>query len=234
FRENLKKSLRVAGEKKQQYVSYVSDNHIVQETFLVDINNLLNIGDIPNIWKSEEADAIVDSHRNSSKETGRGVGRDDVMAYFNTLVRSNLHVVLCMSPSGKSFRTRLHQFPSLVNCCTLDWYDPWPSHALLQVAHRLINNWNIPAEYKDLMDENLNQMDEVIAIPQQKLNNGLGTLERTNKEVDAKKTQFIAVQPRLEVSQKDTIGIMAELTVQQKEVEGKEEVVCQQEAIVTQ
>ncbi|KAA6394430.1 MAG: putative dynein heavy chain [Streblomastix strix] len=219
FREDLKKSLSVAGEKKQQYVSYVSDNHIVQETFLVDINNLMNVGDIPNIWKSEEADAIVDSRSNSSKETGRGVGRDDVMAYFNTLVRSNLHVVLCMSPSGKSFRTRLHQFPSLVNYSTLDWHDSWPSHALLQVAHRLINNWNIPAEYKDRMDE--------------KLNNGFSTQERKNKEDEAMKTQFIAIQPRLEVSQKDTIGIMAELTVQQKEVEGKEEVVCREEAIVT-
>ncbi|KAA6358731.1 MAG: putative dynein heavy chain, partial [Streblomastix strix] len=94
FREDLKKQLRVAGEKKQQCFLYVSDNHIVKETFLEDINNLLNIGEIPNIWQSEEADAIVDSLRNSAKEAGRGVGRDDVMAYFNTLVRSNLHVVL--------------------------------------------------------------------------------------------------------------------------------------------
>ncbi|KAA6375894.1 MAG: hypothetical protein EZS28_028577, partial [Streblomastix strix] len=50
FREDLKKSLRVAGEKKQQCVLYVSDNHIVKETFLEDLNNLLNVGEIPNIW----------------------------------------------------------------------------------------------------------------------------------------------------------------------------------------
>ncbi|KAA6394959.1 MAG: hypothetical protein EZS28_009516, partial [Streblomastix strix] len=81
---------------------------------------------------------------------------------------------------------------------------------------------------------NLNLMDEVIAIRQQKLSNGLSTLERTNKEVEAMKTQLIAFKPRLEVSQKDTIAIKAELTVQQKEVEGKEEVVCEEEAIVTQ
>ncbi|KAA6354267.1 MAG: hypothetical protein EZS28_050206 [Streblomastix strix] len=47
-------------------------------------------------------------------------------------------------------------------------------------------------------------------------------------------TQFIAIKPRLEVSQKDIIVIIQELTVQQKEVEGKEEVVCGEEAIVTQ
>ncbi|KAA6310292.1 MAG: putative dynein heavy chain, partial [Streblomastix strix] len=77
-------------------------------------------------------------------------------------------------------------------------------------------------------------MDELIAIRQQKLSNGLSTLERTNKEVEAMKTQLIAIQPRLEQSQKDTIAIMSELTVQQKEVEAKEEVVRGEEAIVTQ
>lgn len=25
-------------------------------------------------------------------------------------------------------------FPSLVNCCTIDWFEPWPEDALLSVA----------------------------------------------------------------------------------------------------
>ncbi|KAA6354028.1 MAG: putative dynein heavy chain, partial [Streblomastix strix] len=174
----------------------------------------------------------------------------------------------------KSFRTRLCQIPSLVNCCTLDWYDPWSSNALLQVAHRLINNWNVPLEYKVRMaeecvymhvsvekastqfltelkrhnyttatsylqllnsyDQTLKEMDELIAIRQQKLSNRLSILERTNKEVEAMKTQLIAIQPRLEQQQKDIKAIRSELTVQQKEVEGKEEVVRGEDAIVTQ
>lgn len=31
-------------------------------------------------------------------------------------------MVLAMSPIGEAFRNRLRQFPSLVNCCTIDWF----------------------------------------------------------------------------------------------------------------
>jgi hypothetical protein len=47
------------------------------------------------------------------------------LALFNFFVsccRENLHVMLCMSPIGDAFRNRLRQFPSLVNCCTIDWF----------------------------------------------------------------------------------------------------------------
>lgn len=29
---------------------------------------------------------------------------------------------------------RCRQFPSLVNCCTIDWFDEWPTEALLSVS----------------------------------------------------------------------------------------------------
>ena len=41
---------------------------------------------------------------------------------FVDRVRNQLHVVLAMSPVGDAFRNRLRQFPSLVNCCTIDWF----------------------------------------------------------------------------------------------------------------
>ena len=38
------------------------------------------------------------------------------------------------SPIGEVFRSRLRQFPSLVNCCTIDWFSEWPEEALNSVA----------------------------------------------------------------------------------------------------
>jgi len=49
-----------------------------------------------------------------------------------------LHVVLAMSPIGDAFRQRLRMFPSLVNCCTIDWFSEWPMEALLSVANTFL------------------------------------------------------------------------------------------------
>lgn len=57
-------------------------------------------------------------------------------AYFVQICRENLHIVLAFSPVGDQFRNRCRQFPSIINCCTIDWYDPWPAEALYSVAHR--------------------------------------------------------------------------------------------------
>jgi len=39
-----------------------------------------------------------------------------------------------MSPVGSAFRSRCRLFPSLVNCCTIDWFIEWPPEALLGVS----------------------------------------------------------------------------------------------------
>ena len=49
-------------------------------------------------------------------------------------VRRNIHMVIAMSPLGEIFRARLRKFPSLVNCCTIDWFSEWPEEALLGVG----------------------------------------------------------------------------------------------------
>ena len=58
-----------------------------------------------------------------------------VYNFFVGRVRTNLHLVICLSPIGEAFRTRLRMFPSLVNCCTIDWFTEWPEQALRSVAN---------------------------------------------------------------------------------------------------
>lgn len=57
-----------------------------------------------------------------------------VLAYFVSRCREKLHIILCLSPIGDAFRIRLRMYPSLVNCCTIDWFDEWPEDALEQVV----------------------------------------------------------------------------------------------------
>ena len=53
-------------------------------------------------------------------------------------VRERLHIVLAFSPIGAAFRTRCRMFPSLVNCCTIDWFNAWPEDALYSVAESFL------------------------------------------------------------------------------------------------
>lgn len=59
--------------------------------------------------------------------------------------KNNIHIVLAMSPIGDDFKRRLRMFPSLVNCCAIDWFLAWPSQALSSVAdHFLASMEDLP------------------------------------------------------------------------------------------
>lgn len=48
--------------------------------------------------------------------------------------------IAAMSPIGDAFRNRLRMFPSLINCCTIDWFQAWPSDALEMVANKFLQD----------------------------------------------------------------------------------------------
>jgi len=54
-----------------------------------------------------------------------------------------MHLILCMSPIGDAFRNRLRQYPSLINCTTIDWFLEWPREALLEVGNKFLMNLNL-------------------------------------------------------------------------------------------
>lgn len=135
FHEDLKKLYEQAGVKNQNTVFLFTDTQIVVEEFLEDINNILNSGEVPNLFEPDEYERMVVGCRPDAKQAGVSEGdREAIFNFFINRVRNNLHVVLCMSPVGDSFRSRCRMFPSLVNCCTIDWFTEWPRDALLSVA----------------------------------------------------------------------------------------------------
>lgn len=69
---------------------------IKNESFLEDINNVLNSGDIPNLYAPDEQDQIVNTMRPYIQEQGLQPTKANLMAAYTVRVRSNIHVVLCM------------------------------------------------------------------------------------------------------------------------------------------
>ncbi|XP_072807660.1 dynein axonemal heavy chain 6 isoform X4 [Vicugna pacos] len=141
FHEDLRKLYKLAGVEDKNMVFLFTDTQIVVEEFLEDINNILNSGEVPNLFEKDELEQVLAATRPRAKEAGISEGnRDEVFQHFISRVRRKLHVVLCMSPVGEAFRARCRMFPSLVNCCTIDWFVQWPKEALLSVSKTFFSN----------------------------------------------------------------------------------------------
>ena len=54
-----------------------------------------------------------------------------------------------MSPTGHTLGERIRNFPSLVNCCTLDWFNRWPVQALNAVAMKMMEETPFDDEQKE-------------------------------------------------------------------------------------
>jgi dynein heavy chain len=122
-------------------ISFVmTDTQIINESFIENLNNLLNTGEIPNLMAPEDHDAIQNGVRPIATQKKIVETTDNINSLFTARVRENLHICLCMSPVGDTLRIRCRQFPSLVNCCTLDWFSRWPEEALLFVSREFLKD----------------------------------------------------------------------------------------------
>ncbi|XP_025602682.2 dynein axonemal heavy chain 1-like [Athalia rosae] len=139
WREDIKSMMLKAGTKRQTIVFMFSDTQIKNDSFLEDLNNILNSGDIPNIYATEELEIIYQVMRGPTQEAGLPLTRSNLFSAYLKVVRSNLHTVVMMSPLGEIFRARLRQFPALVNCSTIDWFSAWPAAALESVALQFLS-----------------------------------------------------------------------------------------------
>eukprot|EP00095_Tigriopus_kingsejongensis_P002576 maker-scaffold274_size229011-snap-gene-1.23 protein:Tk02576 transcript:maker-scaffold274_size229011-snap-gene-1.23-mRNA-1 annotation:"hypothetical protein LOTGIDRAFT_210054" len=151
WRADLRKVLRKAGtDDTRQVVFLFTDLQIKDEAFLEDISMILNTGEVPNLFAPEEKAEILERIQSSQPDTSRDLGGEGSFANLYNIflqnVKRNLHIVLCMSPIGRAFRNRLRMFPSLINCCSIDWFPEWPVDALEKVAAKFLEDMDLDEE----------------------------------------------------------------------------------------
>uniref|UniRef100_A0A8C3I3V3 Dynein axonemal heavy chain 3 n=1 Tax=Chrysemys picta bellii TaxID=8478 RepID=A0A8C3I3V3_CHRPI len=142
WKEDVKRIMLQTGVSNKDVSFLFCDNQIKDESFVEDINMLLNTGDVPNIFAADEKADIVEKMQAAARTEGRKIEATPLAMYnfFIERVKKNLHIVLAMSPIGDAFRNRLRMFPSLINCCTIDWFQTWPTDALEMVANKFLED----------------------------------------------------------------------------------------------
>ncbi|XP_037136748.1 dynein heavy chain 7, axonemal [Syngnathus acus] len=129
-----------------------TDTQIKMESFLEDIGNMLNTGEVPNLFAVDEKQEVIEKMRVLDRQRDREKQTDGSnLALFNMFVercRSQMHIALAMSPIGDAFRNRLRRFPALINCCTVNWFQTWPEDALQAVACRFLEDVEMSDEHR--------------------------------------------------------------------------------------
>lgn len=83
WKDNMREDLFMyCGVSENPYVFLLSDTQIINEAFLEDVNNILNNGEIPNLYGTNEEQAnLIDNMREENKKY-KDYGDNEIMAEF--------------------------------------------------------------------------------------------------------------------------------------------------------
>ncbi|XP_049877168.1 dynein axonemal heavy chain 12 [Pectinophora gossypiella] len=150
WQDDIKIVLRESGGLNKDTTFLFTESQIKEEVFIQNLDSLLNSGEVPNMYGLDEKQEILELCRLAAQGGNRNLDISplQILAFFVGRCRAKLHICLCFSPIGSAFRLRLRLYPSLVNCCTIDWYDDWPEDALEMVANYYMVKVNVPDKVK--------------------------------------------------------------------------------------
>ncbi|PIK59401.1 putative dynein heavy chain 7, axonemal isoform X2 [Apostichopus japonicus] len=202
WREDLKTILRKSTEGEQQGVFLFSDTQIKQESFLEDINNLLNAGEVPNLYPLDEKQEICEKMRTLDRQREKSKQTDgSPLALFNMFierVREQVHVVLAMSPIGtwpedalqavasrflRTSRWRMKSRTAVSPCVSNSTPPPDSSREILGELDR--HNYVTPTSYLELIStfKTLLEKREISLPQQERYEVGLEKLESAASQI---------------------------------------------------
>lgn len=155
WRSDVKGFLMKAGLEHRPQCFLLCDQQFFDEAVVEDINSLLNSGDILNLYAADDLENIMQSCTKHCHDLHLEATKANIYNVYLQRVRRQSHMILACSPASKDFRARLRMFPALVNCCTMDWFFPWPADALFSVASQQLPSHDSmhlePADYDRLL-----------------------------------------------------------------------------------
>uniref|UniRef100_A0A8C6E8C9 Dynein axonemal heavy chain 14 n=1 Tax=Moschus moschiferus TaxID=68415 RepID=A0A8C6E8C9_MOSMO len=154
FREDFKKVFMQAGLEGNPSALIVSNLNLDQELFMEDLNSIINLGKIPDLFENEELDAIALKLRSLAEQSGYIDNRQALLLFFQKRIYKNLHILMTMSPTRPNFHQNCRLYPSLISSCTVDWYQRWPEEALLIVADAFLRE-KVDIENRENLKEKL-------------------------------------------------------------------------------
>uniref|UniRef100_A0A8B9T0C6 Dynein axonemal heavy chain 7 n=1 Tax=Anas platyrhynchos TaxID=8839 RepID=A0A8B9T0C6_ANAPL len=233
WKEDIKRVMLKAGVGNKNVSFLFCDNQIKDEAFVEDINMLLNTGDVPNIFAADEKAEIVEKMQSAARTENRKIEATPLAMYnfFIERVKKNLHIVLAMSPIGDAFRNRLRMFPSLINCCTIDWFQTWPTDALEMVANKFLEDESYCMDDLKTLFKDSIQINKIALVEtgQRNVYKDFFLISCYVHQVSEMQKELTALQPELIQTSAETEKMMIQIEKETIEVDAKKELVSADE-----
>lgn len=120
--------MQLSGIEGEQVVLILED-HQVDGSFLELINSLLSAGEVPGLYTPEELEPLLGPLRDLASQDGF---RGTLVSYFASRVKRNLHIVLIMDSSSKTFTGNCESNPAFYKSCSFQWMEGWSRESMVQ------------------------------------------------------------------------------------------------------
>ncbi|KAF7264125.1 hypothetical protein GWI33_000606 [Rhynchophorus ferrugineus] len=131
-------------------VLYLTEELIIDDTFLELVDYVLRDGDIMELFNLEEQHEILELARLSAQGGNKNIDISSyrVFLYFKKCCAENVRLFLSFNVNGDGLRRRISKYRSLVSKTTVIMWKDWPDEALRTVANTWTQNVNLPDDTK--------------------------------------------------------------------------------------
>ncbi|TKS69211.1 Dynein heavy chain 6, axonemal [Collichthys lucidus] len=226
FHEDLRRLYKMAGVEGKDMVFLFTDTQIVVEEFLEDVNNMLNSGEVPNLFEKDELEQVLAATRPKAKEAGISEENRDEWPR-EALLSVSQDFFQNVDFGSEELKQSFSAMCVEVHVSVTDMAERYYS----EVRRRY---YTTPTSYLELINLYLSMLEEKrqqLVLAKDRVKNGLTKLLETNVLVDKMKVDLSALEPVLKQKSIDVDALMEKLAVDQESADEVRKVVSEDEAL---
>ena len=226
FRKELRRIIEVAGVQGKRVCMLLEDHHIVEDSFLEDINSLLSSNQVPGLFTQDEIELMLKDQSDTLRNEFYG---NSVYECFFLRIAKNLKVVLSLDAKNSKMGHYLTNNPAILKTCSIYWTrNPTsetlkifaetklkpkfieifkgdaPSHLYDSIIEIHSSTGNSPREFFALVEAYAKMMASKVETLRARgihLKSGLNKIGEANKTVDELSAQAAIQKKELKVKQ---------------------------------
>lgn len=140
----LRKALLRCTVNEEKVCLIIDESDILEASFIERMNTLLANSDIPDLFRDDQYEALINSLR--QKVNSLGLMMDSEQELYNWFIEqtcNNLHVIFTISNPCGSDKTNFISSPALFNRCVLNWMGSWSASVLRQISNEIIQSTSL-------------------------------------------------------------------------------------------